>query len=513
MKTLTLSPPCEKQRAFLGAKERFVAYGGSRGGGKSYAVRMKAALSALHYAGIRILILRRSYPELYENHIKLLRRQMEGVAQYRDTDKSISFPNGSLIKFGYCDTDADADRYQGQEYDMIFMDEATHFTAYQFECLSACLRGTNAFPHRFYLTCNPGGVGHGWVKRLFIDRDYRAGEDPADYRFIRSTVYDNTPLLEKDPSYLRRLAALPSDMRRAWLEGDWDLLAGQFFSEFRRDTHVIEPHPIPPHHRIFHAFDYGLDMLACLWFSVDSKGDVTVIRELYEPNLIASEAAKRILSASGEPVTATFAPPDLWNRQKDTGKSMWEIFEEEGVRLFRADANRVQGWMQVKEYLVPQKRADGSVRPRLLIFSTCENLIRCLPALGHDKLDPGDCATEPHELTHLPEAPRGKSGERSFPPPPPFCTAATKTEKEGLTDDHKTNVPCGVRDMPHGAKRVSFTARRDCAAPAFPLPHLSFVRCGGRRDQIPPLAERGVRPARAVQRHADPWCDRGQDGR
>ncbi len=415
MKRLSLSPPFEKQRAFLCAKERFVAYGGSRGGGKSYAVRMKASLAALRYAGIRILILRRSYPELYENHIKLLRRLLDGVAQYRDTDKSLSFPNGSLIKFGYCDTDADADRYQGQEYDMIFMDEATHFTAYQFDCLSACLRGTNDFPHRFYLTCNPGGVGHAWVKRLFIDRDFREGENPSDYRFIRSTVYDNEPLLEKDPSYLARLSALPEDMKRAWLEGDWDLHAGQFFSEFRRELHVIEPHPIPAHHKIYRAFDYGLDMLACLWFAVDEAGDVTVIRELYEPNLIVSEAARRILAASPERVTATFAPPDLWNRQKDTGRSMWEIFEDAGVRLFRADANRVQGWMQVKEYLSPVRRADGTVRPRLSIFSTCHNLIRCLPALQHDKTDPGDCATVPHEPTHLPDALRYFLRSRATP--------------------------------------------------------------------------------------------------
>ena len=415
MRRLSFSPPFEKQRQFLCARERFVAYGGSRGGGKSYAVRMKAALSALHYAGIRILILRRSYPELYENHIKLLRRTLAGIAEYRDTDKSLSFPNGSLIKFGYCDTDADADRYQGQEYDMIFMDEATHFTAYQFDCLSACLRGTNSFPHRMYLTCNPGGVGHAWVKRLFIDRDFRAGEDPADYRFIRAAVYDNRPLLEKDPSYLARLTALPPEMRRAWLEGDWDLQSGQFFSEFRRSLHVTEPHPIPAHARIYRAFDYGLDMLACLWFAVDGQGHVTVIRELYEPNLIVSRAAAAIKAASFEPVAATFAPPDLWNRQKDTGKSMWEMFEEAGVRLSRADANRVQGWMQVKEYLSPRQEADGVARPRLTIFSTCENLIRCLPLLQHDRTNHGDCATEPHEPTHLPDALRYFLRARALP--------------------------------------------------------------------------------------------------
>lgn len=396
--TLHFPPPFDKQREFLLARERYIAYGGSRGGGKSFAVRMKAALAALHYGGIRILILRRSYPELYENHIKILRALLQGAAVWKDSDKSLTLRNGSLIKFGYLDSESDADRYQGQEYDLIFMDEATHFTEYQFRCLSACLRGTNAFPHRMYLTCNPGGIGHAWVKRLFIDRDFGPDERPEDYRFIRSTVYDNTPLLEADPSYLNRLRALPEDMRRAWLEGDWDLHDGQFFSEFRREHHVVEPYEIPKHWRIYRAFDYGLDMLACLWFALDEYGNVTVIRELYESGLIASEAAAKIRAASPEEVSATYAPPDLANRQKDTGRSMWEIFEAEGIRLTRADANRIQGWMQVKEYL------SKSTEPSLVIFSTCKDLIRCLPALIHDPDRPGDCMDTPHELTHLPDA-------------------------------------------------------------------------------------------------------------
>lgn len=414
--TLSLPTPFPRQREFLVARERFVAYGGARGGGKSFAVRMKATLASLYYPRIRILILRRSYPELYENHIKELRRQLLGVAVYHDTAKELRFPNGATVKFGYCDADADAERYQGQEYDMIFMDEATHFTEYQFKCLSACLRGTNDLPKRFFLTCNPGGVGHAWVKRLFIDRDFRPGERPEDYRFIRSSVYDNTPLLAADPSYLDRLEALSPDLRRAWLEGDWDAQAGQFFPEFRRDRHVCAPHPLPDGCRIYRAFDYGLDMLACLWFALDRAGNVSVFRELYEPGLIVSEAAARIRALSPETVVATYAPPDLWGRQKDTGKSMWELFLEGGVPLTRADTNRRQGWMLIKEYLAERTGAGGGrLPPRLEIFSCCENLIRTLPALMHDKLDPCDVAGEPHEYTHLPDALRYFLRSRATP--------------------------------------------------------------------------------------------------
>jgi phage terminase large subunit len=137
---------------------------------------------------------------------------------------------------------------------------------------------------------------------------------------------------------------------------------------------------------------------------VDTRGNVTVIRELAMPGLIVSAAAREILAHSPEKVEATLAPPDLWNRQKDTGRNMWELFEGEGLRLFRADPNRVQGWMQVKEALCPRDVGNGEKRPRLQIFSTCRELIRCLTSLRHDPHTPGDCATEPHEITHLPDA-------------------------------------------------------------------------------------------------------------
>jgi phage terminase large subunit len=157
-------------------------------------------------------------------------------------------------------------------------------------------------------------------------------------------------------------------------------------------------------------------MLACLWFALDRFGGVTVFRELYEPNLIASAAAARIRALSPEPVVATYAPPDLFNRQKDTGRSMWEVFEEGGVPLVRADTNRRQGWMQVKEFLAPRGgEGEGAGVPRLQIFASCENLIRTLPALLHDKTDPCDVASEPHEYTHLPDALRYFLRSRATP--------------------------------------------------------------------------------------------------
>ena len=146
---LSLPRPFAAQEEFLRADTRYVAYGGSRGGGKSYAVRMKAILLCLYYAGIRVLILRRTYPAVYENHIRQLTAVTAGAATYRDTDKSLTFRNGSRIRFGYCAADTDLAQYQGVEYDVIFMDEATQFTEHQFRFIAASLRGANAFPKRF----------------------------------------------------------------------------------------------------------------------------------------------------------------------------------------------------------------------------------------------------------------------------------------------------------------------------------------------------------------------------
>lgn len=413
-----IGPPNERQKLFLTATERFVAYGGARGGGKSWAVRQKAKLLAANYPGIKILIMRRTFPELQENHILPLTIDLAGVARLSKTERVFEFPNKSRIRFGYCDSESDVGQYQGQEYDVIFIDEATQFTEFMYDHIRACNRGINDFPKRIYLTCNPGGVGHGWVKRLFIDRQYKPGENPQDYRFIPAKVYDNEALLQSDPQYLANLESLPEDLRRAWLEGDWNVFAGQYFTEFRTAKHVCEPFEIPGHWRRYVSLDYGLDMLACYWSAFDGRGRGYIYRELYQPNLVVSDAAARIRALTGnEPVSAFFAPTDLWGRSAETGISQAERFAKCGVPLAKVrQMDRVSGWMSVKEWL---KEADGE--PSLQIFSTCPNLIRCLPLLLHDQHRPNDCAAEPHEITHAPDALRyllaGRPARARIPEP------------------------------------------------------------------------------------------------
>lgn len=406
--TLNIPKPNEKQQQFLRSKTRFTAYGGARGGGKSWALRVKALLLALRYPGIKILILRRTLVELRENHIIPLREMSKGIAAWRELEKTLVFPNGSRIIFGYCASDNDVLQYQGNEYSIIMVDEATQISEYQWSKIYPSCRGADNFPHRIYLTCNPGGIGHAWVKRLFVDRQYFEGESEEDYTFVKATVYDNPALLEQDPDYVHMLETLPEDIRRAWLDGDWDVFDGQFFSEFRRDVHACEPFEIPKGWTRYVTMDYGLDMTAAYWIAIAPDGMAYAYKEFYQSGLIASDAAEKIKEYSeGESIYDYIAPPDLWNRRNDTGRSVAEIFGENGIYLTKANNDRVNGWMDMKEWLKPLKLKtdDGeSVVARLRFFNTCRNLISNLPLLQFDPKRPNDAANDPHEITHAPDA-------------------------------------------------------------------------------------------------------------
>ena len=145
-----------KQAEFFKAKQRYVAYGGARGGGKSHVVRLKSCTDAINFPGIKILIIRRKYTEIEENHIIPLKKMLpDSVATYNGTTRNMYFANGSRIRFGHLNNASDIDEYQGLEFDEIFIDEATHFTEREFRTLGACVRGVNEFPKRIYLTCNP----------------------------------------------------------------------------------------------------------------------------------------------------------------------------------------------------------------------------------------------------------------------------------------------------------------------------------------------------------------------
>lgn len=450
MSVLRFDPPNPKQEEFFLAESRFVAYGGARGGGKSWATRVKSSLLSLKYANCKTLIVRRTLPELRENHIRPLMSFLNGVAVYKESDHTFNFPNGSLIKLGYCDREDDVLQYQGQEYDFVFIDEATQLTEYQFMWLSSCLRGVNDIPKRCYLTCNPGGVGHGWVKRLFIDREYRGAEKPEEYTFIHAKASDNGILKEKDPGYLAWLDSLPDGQREAWRDGNWDAFQGQYFSEFTRDIHVCEPFAIPEHWRRYVSMDYGLDMCAVLWIAVSPDNRSYVYKELHKPNLPVSEAAREIVYMNnGDTVYEFLAPPDLWSRQRETGRTTAEIFGESGIYLAKTSNNRVAGWLAVKEQLKPIRDEEGKQTAKLQIFKNCTNLIKFLPQLCYDDRNPSDCKTEPHNITHAPDALRGfcvyRADANPEPQEPPVVFQFTKSTAPQASFEHSVGAGTKMR--------------------------------------------------------------------
>ena len=396
------APNSEPQWKFFQSKVRYTCYGGARGGGKSWAIIRKAVLLALYYPQIQILVVRREYDQLENPIIKpMLKLLAVGTYTYNKTDHLLTFLNGSVVKFSNMpDYSAAVEgKFQGNNWDVLFIDEATQFLESEFRGLDAIVRGDNGFPKRVYLTCNPGGVGHFWVKRLFVDRQYKDDENPDDYAFIQATVKDNKNI---DKEYINVLNNLPEDVRRAHRDGDWSALSGVYFEEFTDGLHTCKPFPIKPHWKHYRAMDYGLDMHFCIWVAVDETGRCYVYRQFAQANMVVSEAAamQRELTRPDENITFTIAPPDLWARNRETGKSQASTFAENGVGLLKADNNRKQGWYALKELL--KVREDG--KPGLIIFDTCGSLIDSLKCLQHDKTDPNDVSKHPHEITHGPDA-------------------------------------------------------------------------------------------------------------
>ena len=428
------SPNSDPQWKLFVSQVRYTCYGGARGGGKSWAIVRKAPLLGFYYAGIQILIVRREYDQL-ENPIiqPMLKLFKPGTFTYNKTEHLITLLNGSKIKFSnmpdYSSTIEG--KFQGNNWDVLFIDEATQFLESEFRGLDAIIRGDNGMPKRVYLTCNPGGVGHFWVKRLFVDRDFRDDENPEDYVFIQATVDDNKNI---DKKYVEVLNNLPEDIRRAHRYGDWNALSGVYFEEFTDGLHTCKPFPIKPHWRRYRAMDYGLDCHFCIWVAEDENGRCYVYRQYKQSNQYVSEAAKIQLSLTrpDENIYYTIAPPDLWARNRENGRSQANTFMECGVSLYKADNNRIQGWHAVKELL--KIREDG--KPGLVIFDTCGDLIDSLKCLMHDKTDPNDVAKNPHDITHGPDALRYFAQTYTLPADPVLAPVEEDDEFAGEDDFH-----------------------------------------------------------------------------
>lgn len=264
---------------------------------------------------------------------------------------------------------------------------------------AACLRGVNNFPKRIYYTCNPGGPGHSYIKRLFIDRRYEHGEEAEDYAFIPARVTDNQALLKAQPDYLKQLQALPRKLREAWLEGKWDIFEGQFFQEFtddpdhygdRRFTHVIEPFEIPREWRVYRSYDFGYAKpFSCAWWAVDPDGVIYRILELYGCSGNPDEGVRwtpdkqfaRIRHIEdthpwlkGRDIQGV-ADPAIWDSSR--GESIYETALKYRIFFTKGDNRRIAGWMQMHYRL----SFDEEGYPMMYVFNTCRAFLRTVPAL------------------------------------------------------------------------------------------------------------------------------------
>ena len=399
--SIVFKPNDGPQTDFLAAGEQDVLYGGAAGGGKSFAMLVDP-LRFMNRSEHRALLLRRSMPELRElidKSRELYTKAFPG-AKFREVEKVWKFPSGATLEFGYLDRDADVYRYQGQSYSWIGIDELTQYpTEFPLQYLQSRLRTTDS-EIKPYIRCtaNPGGVGGHWVRQRYLTpappNEAFKGPDGLTRKFIPARLEDN-PYLSKDGRYEQMLASLPPVQRKQLLEGNWDVAEGAAFVEFNPEIHVIPPFKIPIHWAKYKGVDYGYAAESCcVWATIDPDDNTLIIyRELYRKGLTGSALAEMITAYEKDDNKSIQGVLDTaaWNKTGVGGPTVGETLVRAGHKLRPADKNRIQGKIQIHEYL-KQDKTTG--RPKLQIFSNCVNLIRELQSIPVDPNKPEDVDTK-----------------------------------------------------------------------------------------------------------------------
>lgn len=381
-----------KQLDFLATVEQtpVTFYGGAKGGGKSKGVRDIMLLRRFKFAGTHGGLFRRTYKELEGNHIRPIFKEYPSLKPYwNDSKKLLSLPNGSTLEFCHAENEADVDLYQGREFEDLAIEEAGQWTEGMFRKLLGSNRSASkGFKARCLLTGNPGGIGHSWLKRIFIERRFNSLERPGDYAFVQALVDDNPALIENDPDYVHKLNSEPNEaLRKAYRYGDWDIFAGQYFGEIRREVHLVKPFPIPPHWTRFGAYDYGFNHPAAFgWFACNEDGDIFLYRELIQAGLRVDQFATRLKEyPDTKKLLPIVAGLDCWANKgisQDSSPTIAEEFAKHDIYIERAKINRIQGASQVRNYLAWQSTKRN--RPRVFIFDTCPITFDCISRMQHD---------------------------------------------------------------------------------------------------------------------------------
>lgn len=382
----------------------FILFGGARGGSKSKCMREIAHRKGMTINHFRVLILRRTFKELDENHL----RDVELEAPELDADwipsaRLLRYKTGATLRFGHCETAADAANYLSSEYDLIIFDELVTFEETQYLLIGSSARSTKAgVVPKILAATNPGGPQSHWVRQRFIDKtvdttdfpDYAANE----HLFIRSKLEDN-PYLDK--AYERKLLALPPELRKAYRDGDWDIFPGQYFPEWRKKTHISTDAKGDPVHLAYPtsyqrvcAVDWGFVKPGiCGWWVLLSDGQVYREDEYVFTRTIAAEVAKEIKRRSvarGIRVKYTVGDTQMWTPDSQTGESIADTFARSGVPMQQADKDRLNGWQRLRAWFT--MAPDG--RPWMQSSPHCVYFNRTIPALISDTHKPEDVDTD-----------------------------------------------------------------------------------------------------------------------
>lgn len=411
-KEVIFAPNPGPQTEFLSAAEREVLYGGAAGGGKSFGL----LADPLRYFGngnFNGLILRRTNDELRElvwKSQELYPKAYPG-AKWQEKKSQWIFPSGAKLWMTYLEREEDVLRYQGQAFSYIAFDELTqHATPFAWNYMRSRLRTTDPdLPVFMRATTNPGGPGHGWVKRMFIDPSppnkafvatdidsgdvltYPEGHEKAGQplfyrRFIPATLKDN-PYLYDEGNYEANLLSLPEMQRRQLLEGDWAIADGAAFPEFRPNIHTCEPFDIPDDWRRFRSCDYGYSSYSAVhWFAIDPAYETLyVYRELYLTKHTGRDLARAVLDAErGDNIQYGVLDSSCWHQRGQLGPSIAEEMISQGCRWRPSDRSagaRVAGRNRLHELL---KYDDEAERPGIVFFDTCRQIIADLPVIPND---------------------------------------------------------------------------------------------------------------------------------
>jgi len=362
----------------------------------SHGLRWDAHMACLSVPGIRVLILRRTFPELQDTHLDRVGVEASKMgAEYLKSEYRVRFPNGSVEQYGHCGDDTAVSRYLSTEYERIYFDELVTFTFRQFVMIGSRARSTKpGYIPRVLAATNPGGPHASWVREWFINKSVDVREYPTyrpeDYAYIPATLDDN-PYIDA-AVYEHRLQMLPPALREAYRYGSWDIFEGQYFKEWKARDHVRTLEEIPREATRFRALDWGyLRPGVCLWFVMLPDGHLYIEEEYVFSETIASEVAREIRRRSaGLKLGYTVADPAMWIREGSSGESIAETFARSGVPLLKADNARVVGWQRLRHWLAPAP--DGT--PWLTVSPRCAYLIRTLPSLLMDAHNPEDCDSD-----------------------------------------------------------------------------------------------------------------------